>query len=94
MPPVNEEEETIFPDVGLWISVTRNNFEFLYKIIKHEYRNMVKVAVTRNDMGFSCVLDESFFWDLKWKYIEEPSDEEVVEVNGKSPQRQSSTKKR
>ena len=75
MPPVNEE--AIFPDVGRWISVTRNDFEFLYKILKYEYRNMAKVAVAMDDMGLLCYPSEGFWKNFKWKYIEEPSYEEL-----------------
>ena len=71
--PLNEE--TNWPEVGRWISVAINDYEVKFKILKYEHHETGKVAVARKDTGEEVYL--AVPREAKWKYIEEPSQEEL-----------------
>ena len=69
--PLNEGRETTLPKVGRWICITVCDNHFKYKIIQH---GPGKGALARDERGVLVCL-EVFY---NWKYIEEPSVEELV----------------
>ena len=70
-------ERPTLPDVGRWICVTIGDYDLKYKILQHGYRQKDIVAQARDESGSKCYQDEFFYRNSKWKYIEEPSSEDL-----------------
>ena len=81
----------IFPEVGRWICLTIGDQDFIYKVLKYENTEsrewtawsgfkveMEKNAIVRSDGGDEDSLDEWMLKNNKWKYIEEPAQDELT----------------